>query len=280
MIDFRYITKRWSSLRRLAGYVVESALDAVKQGVIDAAPYFARILYFLPFTSRSLEKVLLYSLVKASHGFIKKDPSYYEIGVSEVQGFEQEEIDKVKVAFESMCDLGFAEIISPTKIRLKRELINNVIKHIAPYVSEDIKLGDINIEAYTYPYRVISGVSALYAMYKSGRLPSSFTTMIGLVSPTAYVKKDGTVVKKSTISTDEWIYARNQMATLKPLKDKFEVEYLKAVGILYENKIIVRSYPLEVSGNFVELVIAPAYHRYYTLMRQRRIRRALPWRKP
>lgn len=276
MIDFKYITKRWASLRRFAGYVVESALDAVRQGIIDVAPYFAKILYFLPFTSRSLEKVLLYSLVKASHGFIKKDSSYYEIKVDEVQGFEQEEVDKVKAAFESMCDLGLAEVISPTKIRLRHELINDVVRHIALYVSEDIKLKDINVEAYTYPYRIVSGVSALYAMHKSGRLPSCFTIMLGLVSPTAYVKKDGIVERKSTISTDEWIYVRNQMATLKPLKNRFDVEYFKAVGVLYENKIIVRSYPLEVSGNFIDLAIAPAYYRYYTLMRQRRVKRALP----
>lgn len=272
VVDYRYITRSWASLRRFAGYAIEAALDAVKRGIIDVAPYFAKTLYFLPFTSRSLEKVLLYSLVKASRGFVMNNPSYYEIEVNEVQGFEQDEIDKVKEAFESMCDLGLAELISPTRIKLKHRVITDVVRHIAPYISEDIKLKDTDIGVYTYPYRVISGIGSLYVMCKSGRLPSSLTIMLGLTSPIAYVKKDGTIERKSTISTDEWIYVRNQIASLKQLRDKFDVEYFKAIGVLYENRIIVNSYPLELSSTFIDCVIKPAYHRYYTLIRQRRTR--------
>jgi len=277
-LNFERITRKWASLRRFAGLVVESAFDAFKQGHVDVAPYFAKLLYFLPFASRSLEKVLLYSLAKASYGFIEKDIRFYEISVDEVPNFDPDERDKVKTAFESMHDLDLAEIISPNKIRLKLSVVNELVRYIAPYVTENIHLQDVNTEAISYPYRMISGVSSIYVMCKGGRLPSSFTIMTGLVSPTAYVKRSGTVERKSTISPSEWSQARSSMSSLRPLKDKFDIEYFKAIGVLYENKIIVKSYPIEVSGTMIDLVIAPAYYRYYTLMRQRRISRARPWR--
>jgi len=273
------VTKKWASLRRFAGYVVDSALDAVKRGHIEIAPHFSNWIYFLPFSPRSLEKVLFYTSVKASYGFMKKDPSYYEITVDEVPGFDSDEIDKVKMAFESMHDLGLAEITSPEKIRLKTDIVNDIIRYVAPYVIRDIDLRDIELEAISYPYRVVSGINSLYVMNKGGRLPSSFTISSGLISPTAYVNKKGIVERKTTISLDEWSTARAHMSGLRVLKDKFDVEYFKAIGMLYVNRVIVKSYPMEISGTIVDLVIAPAYYRYYTLMRERRAKRMRPWRR-
>jgi hypothetical protein len=122
-------------------------------------------------------------------------------------------------------------------------------------------------------------MSALYVMHKVNRLPSSFTVMAGLLSPTAHVERDGAVKLKNTIETSEWDLARSQMSRLPPLEDKFDVEYFKAVGFLHENKIIVRAYPIEASGAFVDMVIAPAYERYYKLKRERMVSRMRVWRR-
>ena len=282
VLNYERITKKWASLRRFAGLAVESALNAIEQGHVDVAPYFAKLLYFLPFASRSLEKVLTYSFVKAIYGYAKKNMSYFEISVDEIPGFDPDETDKIKAAFESMRDIGLAEIVAPDKIKLKMDLsmAAKIFRPITSYVVGNITPQNVDLEALSYPYRVVSGVSSLYVMFKGGRLPSSFTLMIGLISPTTYVRKDGTVERKNTIDPNEWSKARAQMSKLRPLKDKFDIEYFKAIGVLHENKIIVRSYPIEVSGDMIDLVIAPTYHRYYTLLKQRRISRVRPWRKP
>lgn len=277
-INYRRITRKWASLRRFAGLTVECALDSIRQGYVDVAPFFSKLLYFLPFSSRSLEKVLLYALVKASYGFVEKNPGYYEISVDEVPGFEPDEKDKVKGAFESLKDLGLADITSPNSIRLKSDLINDIVRHVARYVTNDIDLRDIDLEAVSYPYRLVSGVSSLYVMYKGGRLPSSFTVLSGLVSPSAAVNRRGEVRVKSTIDSNEWQEVRANMSNLRPLRDKFDVEYFKAVGVMHENKIVVRTYPIEISGVFVDRVVAPTYHRYYSLLRERR-KRMRPWQQ-
>jgi len=274
-IDFRHITRKWASLRRFAGLAVESALGSIEQGYVDVASYFAKLMYFLPFASRSLEKVLMYSFVKAAHGYEKKEASYFEVTIEEIP----DEEDKVRVAFESMRDLGLAEVIAPDRIRLKvdQNTLNKVIKPIAPYVMDSKTLQNIDLEAVPYPYRVVSGVSSLYVMYRSGRLPRSFTIMMGLVSPVIRVKRDGTVERKNTIEQEEWNEARENIAKLKPFRDKFYIEFFKAIGVLYENKIIVRPFPVEVSGNMIDLVIAPTYERYYTLLRKREISEVRAW---
>jgi len=278
-LDFKRITRKWTSLRRFAGLAVESALDSIGQGYVDIAPYFAKLVYFLPFASRSLEKVLMYAIVKAVHGYEKKDTSYFEVTIKEVPEFEPDEEDKVRAAFESMRDLGLAEVIAPDRIRLKvdQSTLSKVIKPIAPYVMGNMTLQNIDLEAISYPHKVVSGVSSLYAMHRSGRLPSSFTIMIGLVSPVACVKRNGTVERKNTIELEEWSEVRANIAKLKPLRDKFDVEYFKAIGVLYENKIIVRSYPIEVSGNMIDLVIAPTYRHYHTLLRGKKISKVRSW---
>ena len=281
VLNFERITKRWTPLRRFAGLAVESALDAVEQGLVDVAPYFAKLIYFLPFAPRSLEKVLTYSLIKATYGYVKKNPKYFEVSADEIPGFEPDEIDKIKAAFESMHEIGLAEVIAPDKIRLKMDpkRVTKIIRPIAPCIVGNITPQNLDLEAISYPYKVVSGVSSLYVMYKGGRLPRCFTLMIGLVSPTAYVEKDGSIKRKNTIDPDEWNEVKYSISKLKPFRDKFDIEYFKAIGILFENKIIVRSYPIEISGDMIDLVIAPAYHRYYTLLRQRKVARTRLWRK-
>ena len=279
MLDFKRITRKWTSLKRFAGLTVESALDAVGQGYVDVAPYFAKLIYFLPFAPRSLEKVLTYAIVKAVYGYEKKDASYFELTVKEIPEFEPDEEDKVRAAFESMRDLSLAEVIAPDRIRLKvdQSTLSKVIKPIAPHVMGNITPQNIDLEAVSYPYRVVSGVNSLYVMYRSGRSPTSFKIMMGLVSPVVYVKKDGTVERKSTIEPDEWNETRTNIAKFKSLRGIFDVEYFKAIGVLYENRIIVRSYPIEVSGNIIDLVIVPTYKRYYTLQRERKISKVRAW---
>jgi len=279
ILGFERITRKWASLRRFAGYTVDAALDAVKRGHVDVASYFDRLIYLLPFTSRSLEKVLQYTLVKASHGFIKKDERLYEVSVDEVPGFDPDERDKVKSAFESMHELGLADIVSPEGVKLRSNVVSDLVRHIAYYIAETVSLADVGGEVYSYPFKVVSGISSLYVMQKGGRLPSSYTVMMGLLSPLAEVRGDGSVVTSTTIDWDEWNMARKQMSRLRPLRDKFDVEYFKAIGVLYENRIIVRSYPIEVSGTIVDKVIAPTYHRYYTMIRERRAERGRRWAK-
>jgi len=281
-VDYRYIDKRWVSLRRFAGITVDVALEAVVQGHVDVSSFFARLIYFLPFTSKSLEKVLVYSLAKASYGFLKKDMNLYEISEDEVPGFEPDEVDNVRSAFKSMEDLRLADVITPSKIRLKPDVINELIRHVAVYVAEKVdfkSLAGFESDAFSYPYKVVSGISSLYVMQKTSRLPKSYTTMIGLLTPLAYVKRDGTVITKPTIEPTEWSEAKKLIASLRPLRDRFEVEYFKAIGVLYDNKIIVRTYPLEVSGTFANMVVAPAYRRYYMLKRERKLSRGRPWLK-
>jgi hypothetical protein len=278
-LDFIHITRKWAPLRRFAEKVIESALDAVKEGHIDVAQYFAKLLYFLPFAPMSIEKVLIYSLTKASHGYREKDPSLYEVTANEIPEFEPDEIDKVKDAFESLSKLGIAELISYDKIRLKFNVITGIIEPIVNYLAEDLNLREVDLDAISYPYKVISGINALYVINKVNRLPSSFTIMTGLLSPTAYVKKDGTVELKTTIGLDEWNLAKKQISKIHTLKDKFDIEYFKAIGFLHENRIIVRTYPIEVLGTIVNMVIAPAYDRCYKLRRERMVSRMRKWQK-
>lgn len=277
IIGFEHITRKWTPLRRFAGYAVDSAVDAVKQGNFDVATYFAKFVYFLPFASRSLEKVLTYAMIKVTHAYVRKDPSLCEISVNEVPGFEPDEVDNVKTAFESLNEMGLADLISPDKIKLQMDSgLMSILKPIANYITDNISLQNIDLDAVSYPYRVVSGVSSLYVMQRGGRLPSSFTIMIGLVSPVAWVKRDGTVEWKSTIEPDEWSKARSNMSRIRVLKDKFDVEYFKALGIMHENKVITRTYPREVSGDMISYVVRPTYYRYYTLVRQRRLSRRRP----
>jgi hypothetical protein len=273
-LDFRRITYRWAFLRGFAGEVIKSALDAVKGGRVDVAQYFANLLYFLPFSSTSVEKVLFYSLVKAGRGYVEKDPSLYEVKASEVPGFDPDEIYKVKTAFEFLSRLGMADLVAPDIIRLRLNTIKGIVEPIAPFLAaKDLNPQNFNPDAIAYPYTVISGISALSVMDKTDRLPNSFTVMAGLLSPTVHVERDGTIKRKTVIEKDEWILARSQMSKLKQFRDKFEVEYFKAVGLLHENRIIVKTYPIEVSGTLVDMVIAPAYDRYYRLRRERIISR-------
>lgn len=263
-LDFRRITRKWTPLRGFAGRVVESALETIRGGQIHIAQYFAKLLYFLPFAPASIEKVLFYSLAKASKGFIERNPSLYGVEVSEVPGFEPDEVDKVKEAFEALSRLGIAELVSPDKIKLKREVIDELIGPIAFYLAKDVNLRDIKPDAAVYSYKVISGVSSLYVMHKVNRLPSSFTIMTGLLSPVAWIKREGIVERKTTIESTEWALARDHMSRLRPLRDRFEAEYFKAVGFLYENGIIIRTYPsVEIPGSLVDAVIVPAYRSYY-----------------
>jgi len=273
VLTYERIVKKWTRLRRFAGCTIDAALASTKKGHTEVASYFTKLIYLLPFSPKSLEKVLLYSLVKASHGFVKKETSYYEISTYEIPGFDPDEKDKIRSAYESMQDLNLADIISPDKIRLKIEVVNELVKPIASYVAAKIEFRDLNPEAFSYPYNVISGISSLYVMQKEGRLPRSYTVMTGLLAPLCRVLNNGKIDKKSTITAEEWEEARQRMSKIKLLKNIFDVEYFHAIGVLYGNKIITRSYPLEVSGTFVEHVIAPAYERYYTLTRERIISR-------
>jgi len=279
VLDFKKITRKSASLRRFAGKVVESALDAVKGGHTYIAQHFAKLLYFLPFSPTSVEKVLIYSLAKASRGYLEKNPSLYEVTASEVQGFDPDEVDKVKEAFEFLSEVGMVELISSDKIKLKPDVIDGAIKHVAPYLAKDLDLRDLDLDAVSYPSKVISGMNALYVMHRTDRFPSSFKIMAGLLSPTALVRGDGALELKTTIEAEEWALARRQMAKLPLLKDKFEAEYFKAVGFLHENKIIVRTYPIEVSGSLVDKVIAPAYKRCYELRRERVASRMRRWQR-
>jgi hypothetical protein len=195
---------------------------------------------------------------------MEQNPNLYEIEVSEVQGFEPGEEYKVREAFEILSKLGIAELLSPDKIKLKSDVIDEIIRPIAPYLAKEIDFHDIDIEASTYPYKVISGISSLCVMQKINRLPNSFTIMAGLISPTAYVKRGGEIAYKTTIELSEWNLVKNQMSKLRQLREKFEIEYFKAIGFLHENNIIVRTYPsIEIPGSLVNMVIVPTYKKYY-----------------
>lgn len=268
-INFKTVTRKYASLRRFAGEAVEAALEAVKGGQVGVAQYFAKLLYFLPFASRGVEKVLTYAVLKASKD--PRNPTMYEVRIDEVPGFDPDERDKVAQAFKSLCELGVAEAIGADRIKLRADVINNVVRPIAPFIAENVsELRKISVEDVPYVTKTISGIGALYVMHRANRLPTSFTIMMGLLSPTAWVEKDGTVNRKTTIDHNEWLAVKRNTASLKPLRDKFEVEYFKAVGFMHENRIIIGSYPsFEVVGSVVDLVIAPAYKRLYDLRRQR-----------
>jgi len=273
-MNFMTVTRKYAPLRRFAGKAVEVALEAVKDGKVEIAQYFAKLLYFLPFTSRSVEKVLTYAVIKSSKD--PQDPAMYEININEIPDFDPDERDKVAQAFKSLCELGIAEAVGVDRIKLRVDVVNNVVRPIAPFIAENIsELKKINIEDVPYVTKTVSGISALYIMYKANRLPTSFTIMMGLLSPTAWVEKNGKVNRKTTISYNEWLTVKRNMASLKPLKYKFEVEYFKAIGFMHENRIIIGSYPsFEVIGSVVDLVVAPAFKRLYDLRRQRATIRA------
>jgi hypothetical protein len=274
VMDFKTVTRKYVSLRRFAGEATEVALEAVKNGRIEIAQYFAKLLYFLPFAPRSVEKVLTYAVLKASKD--PQDPTMYEVRVSEVPGFDPDERDSIVSAFKSLCELDIAEVVGADKIKLKADVMRDVVLPIAPFIAENVgTLREIRVDDVSYVTKTILGINALYVIYRAGRLPSSFTIMMGLLSPTTWVERDGTVNRKTTISRDEWLTAKKYMASLKPLRDKFEVEYFKAVGFMHENRIVIGSYPaFEIVGSIVDLVIAPAYKRLYDLRRQRAVTRA------
>lgn len=266
-LDFRRIVGKWASLRRFAGLTVECALESVNQGKVDVATFFSKLLYFLPYSPRSLEKVLSYGLIKVSHGYVKKDTSFYTLRVNEIP-FSSEDESSVRMAFESLVELGITDIVDKDTISFRSNIVNDIVKHIAPFIIGKIQPADIALEAASYPYKVISGISSLYVMVRSNKLPRCYTVLAGLVSPVVKID-NGTSLAKSTIEVDEWNEATKRMSQIKMLKNIFVMEYFKALGFMFGNNIVVRTYPIEVSGFFIENVIKPAYQRYYILLRRR-----------
>ncbi|MEM4913145.1 MAG: hypothetical protein QW579_02965 [Desulfurococcaceae archaeon] len=273
-IDFRLITKKWSRLRTFAELTVESALNSIKKGHIDTASLFSGLQYQLPGTLRSVEKVFSYALVEASYGYVNKDLNRYKIEVDKVPGFEPHERNKIKWAFESLVKLGIADRVDANTIRIRPEVIDDIVRILAPFIVktevEPAKLALINT---TYPYKVIRGISSIYVMYQNNKLPKCYVVATGLVSPVGKVDANGKVETKSTIDRSEWEEAKYNMSQIKKLRTSFESEhYLKALGFMIENGIIVRTYPIEILGSFIERVIKPAYEQYYRVkvVRKRR----------
>lgn len=272
MLDYRYITKKWGRLRRFAGFTISSALDSIKRGEIDIATFFSKLLYFLPYSSRSLEKVLYYGLIRASHGYHKKDPGLYTTSINDIPISDPDEKKSVEENFKFLIDLGVADRANAEAIRFRPNVIDEIVRPIAHIFSE-VSPEDVGPEVTLYPHRVISGISSLYVMYKGGRLPKCYSILTGLVSPIVKVDKNGKVSKKNTIETNEWMESINNMSKIRKLRDRFPAEYFKARGFMEENNIIVRKYPIEISGHFIENVIVPAYKRYYNLLLERARRR-------
>lgn len=270
-VDYKYVTRKWRSLRRFAGLTVEASLDAIKSGKVEVARFYSGLLYFLPFAPRSLEKVLIRGLFKASRGYIMKETNYYTVTVEDIPDFEPDEKDAVLSAFKSIADMGLATISGPTSITFKPEVVNDLVRPLAPYIIDIMgeKFHPSDVESGSHAYRLVSGISSVYIMYRGNRLPKCYTLLTGLVSPVGRVEANGEVLVKHTIANDEWSEAKSNMSRLKPLKDSFEVEYFKALGVMFENRIVVNVGPIEISGLFIENAIKPAYERYYTLLRKR-----------
>ncbi|MEM0285262.1 MAG: hypothetical protein QXU85_06495 [Sulfolobales archaeon] len=266
-IDFRVVTRKWTRLRRFAELTVESALNSVKSGYIDTASLFSGLQYQLPGTLRSVEKVFSYALIEASYGYVNKELDRYKIEVDKVPGFEPHERDKVKWAFESLVNLGIADRVDTNTIRIRPTAIDSIVRVLAPFVvKEGIQPTGLTPSDTAYPYRIIRGVSSIYVMHQNNKLPKCYIVATGLVSPVGEVDASGRVKTKSTIDKSEWDEARYNMIQIKALRTSFESEhYLKALGFMIENGIIVRTYPIEILGSFIERVVKPAYEQYYRI---------------
>lgn len=268
MLDFRSITRKWTSLRRFAGLTVECALESVKQGKVDVASFYSKLLYFLPFSPRSLEKVLSYVLIRASRGYVEKNPSYYTIRVDDVP-IDPDEKDDVRTAFGSLINLGIANAAGADAISLRSSIVDDIVRCIAYFITEEIQPMDVEPERTARPYRIVSGISSLYVMHKGNRLPKCYTVLAGLTSPVVKINRGENITVKSTIEAGEWREARNRMSRIKVLRAGFDVEYFKAIGLMIENEVITRTYPMEISGYFIDNVVKPAYQQYYNLLRRR-----------
>ncbi len=266
-IDFRVVTRKWTRLRRFAELTVESALNSVKSGYIDTASLFSGLQYQLPGTLRSVEKVFSYALIEASYGYVNKELDRYKIEVDKVPGFEPHERDKVIWAFESLVKLGIADRVDTNTIKIRPTAIDSIVRVLAPFVvKEGIQPAGLTPSDTAYPYRIIRGISSIYVMYQNNKLPKCYIVATGLVSPVGEVDVSGRVKTKSTIDKSEWDEARYNMMQIKTLRTGFESEhYLKALGFMIENGIIVRTYPIEILGSFIERVIKPAYEQYYRI---------------
>ena len=256
-------------------------MDAVKGGKHSVAAYFARTMQLIPFVPASLEVVLAYALSRAAEAY-KVNRSSVTIEVGEVPGFDPDERDKVREAFDAMHKLGIAASISPDKEKVEIDIAKNVGLHsivevFATFI-KGLDISSLRTLSYspTYPQRVVSGVSSLYVFRQAGRLPRSLRVALGLVSPVARVLRGGTIDKKNTIESEEWNAAVNNMSTLNQLRDRFFWHYINAIGILYDNEIFTHKYPLEVSEDMINYVIIPAYGRYYGRTRAAKRRVTVP----
>ncbi|MEM1749886.1 MAG: hypothetical protein QW088_03040 [Desulfurococcaceae archaeon] len=260
-------------LRRFAELTVESALNSIKSGYIDTASLYSGLQYQLPGTLRSVEKVFSYALIEASYGYVNKDLDRYKIEVDRVPGFEPYERNKVKWAFESLVKLGIADTVDTNTIRIRPAVIDSMVRILAPFVVKTgIQPTGLTLSDTVYPYRVIRGISSIYVMHRNNKLPKCYIVATGLVSPVGEVDANGRVKTKSTIDRSEWDEARYNMALIKKLRTGFESEhYLKALGFMIENGIIVRTYPIEILGSFIERVIKPAYEQYYRIVARKRL---------
>lgn len=269
-LSFVEITSSWSKLKSFSNYAVEAALEAiVKYGKLDVARYFARTMQLLPFTRTSLETVMVYALGKAAEEY-NANKTRVEIEASKVPGFEKE-VNKVKEAFEDMLKLGVVSEVLPGKEKAviditKNKTLADLVRVLAAFLAKTP--GKFDFEAFSTKYDIVSGVSSLYVLNEGGeegkRLPRGLRVAIGLVSPAVGVNKDGSVDKKGAMSEDDWVKARENMSTLRELRERFYLYYFHAIGILYDNKIIISStYPIQVDNDFVNHVLVPAYERYY-----------------
>ncbi|MEM2197010.1 MAG: hypothetical protein QW290_08015 [Sulfolobales archaeon] len=255
-------------MRKFSGLTVESAYNSVVAGKIDVAPFYFGLQYLLPGTLRSVGKVLSYALIRASRGYLEKNISLYTVKVSEVPGFDPDERDKVKQAFNSIVKLGLATYISEDSIRINLMRVDSIIRVLAPF----IKIGEVQTTSLvfedeaSYPHKVVGGISSLTVMYEGRRLPKPYTIAMGLSSPTGAVDANGKVSIKSTIETRELREAIDNMTRIRQLRNSFEsAHYFEALGFMLGNRIIVNMTPtgIEVRGSFVENVIKPAYELYY-----------------
>ena len=270
-LSFVQITSSWNSLKSFSDYAIEAALEAVMSGKLDVAPYFAGTMRLMPFVRTSLETVMVYALWRAAEEY-NANRTRVEIKASEVPGFEKEKASKVKDAFEDMLKLGIVSEISPGKEKAviditKSQALADVVRILAAFFSTRTS-GNFSFEAFGTKYKVVSGMSSLYVLSKSGRLPKGLRVAIGLVSPAVGVDEDGSVDRKGAMKEDDWVKARENMSALRELKDEFYLHYFHAVGILYGNEIVKHgTFPIKVADEIVDHVLIPAYKNYYGLGR-------------
>lgn len=268
LFDYDYVTRRWARLKTFSDYAIEAALDAIMNGKYSVAAYFARTMQLMRFVPASLEVVLVYTLSKAAKAYKANRPNVI-IEAGEVPGFDPDERDRVREAFDIMKRLGLAASISPDKEKIGIDIANNVGLHnVVEVFSTFIQGLDVSSlqalgPSLTYPQRVVSGLSSLYVFQQVRKLPKGLRVALGLISPVARVLRDGSIDRKNTIERDEWNTALINMSTINQLRDRFFLHYYNAIGILYDNEILARRYPIEVSGDMIDHVIIPAYGRYY-----------------